>query len=708
MPAFEVPVPVGTTAFTIVDDDDEEYTITIGTDTFTRTGEDGAEIILPLFHGDECVGEVVEGQWRKGWDANLGGANQPFTAILDGSGILEIEGEAAVAGVWGIGWINGQLPIALIDGLELITAMSVPVDDTGAVAARDIQLDFDIINSKIETNPNSVTHQIRLFINVDETGLLITIQKRTGGGFSSIFDGSTYDDASVRSTGDFEGTIWRFVFHNGVTGATAPSNVRHMHVYLKQSDTIANAESETENELSTSPYDISDLTFNIGYPAFQIFSQNTTIFDSGNEAKIGYLRVDYPDFNVKYDVPDANISLGEVAVYDGDPDTTGVRVYDEDHIFANDPYVQNSLIRLQVDVAAIDGLFFSVYVSGAYVVSVNRFWFATAALMRYSHIDSIRQISSEKVIVRVKMTDTATDDDDNFIIFDITMKRGSYFIEFDMVEVNPIAEVEPQWDLSSRNRFGYAGDGAIGDSDLALSGLNTSFTDNFNIQYDPAGVALATASFNLEPTTRYRAHSGGKLDFENIAVADLETIKLFYGYTPFSLIANIFAEAEDETLGGGATTPGNDPNASGAGNNYVLLNAQNETVDYVVVAGTDLPEGRYLAVFRALDSNQVASDFEMSVQNTTDGEYRNEEGADVHTTLTASYAFYSIVFDITGADVTGTDNIRIRAKKDTAGANDIRVDYFLIVPIGDGESFPQDLAHNALRDGTIVRRVLAR
>ena len=44
-----------------------------------------------------------------------------------------------------------------------------------------------------------------------------------------------------------------------------------------------------------------------------------------------------------------------------------------------------------------------------------------------------------------------------------------------------------------------------------------------------------------------------------------------------------------------------------------------------------------------------------------------------------------------------TEDISVRVIKVTANANDIFVDYFLIVPIGDGESFPQDLSHSALR-----------
>ena len=54
------------------------YTIEEDEATFTRTGEDGAEVLLPLFGGDEGVGEVLEGHWKKWWDADFLAA-EPFT-----------------------------------------------------------------------------------------------------------------------------------------------------------------------------------------------------------------------------------------------------------------------------------------------------------------------------------------------------------------------------------------------------------------------------------------------------------------------------------------------------------------------------------------------------------------------------------------------------------------------------------------------------
>lgn len=133
-----------------------------------------------------------------------------------------------------------------------------------------------------------------------------------------------------------------------------------------------------------------------------------------------------------------------------------------------------------------------------------------------------------------------------------------------------------------------------------------------------------------------------------------------------------------------------------------------EYVQYDLTAGTDIQMGRYLAVIRARDTNQIPNDLAFYVENTTDSSYRNEENEEVTLTLTSSYAYYNLVFDVTDADVDGGDTIRIGCYKSTGWINEIYVDDFIVVPIGNGESYPQDLAHNALREVNQKRRMVRR
>ncbi len=127
-------------------------------------------------------------------------------------------------------------------------------------------------------------------------------------------------------------------------------------------------------------------------------------------------------------------------------------------------------------------------------------------------------------------------------------------------------------------------------------------------------------------------------------------------------------------------------------------------VRYQFTAGTDLPAGRYMALFRIQDLNQVTNGVGLRVYNSTDSEYRNEEGAQRTITATSAWNYWQLVFEITDADVSGTDTIFLEVQQ-VQPSNDVWIDYFLIIPVGNGNDWPQDLAHNALRRHDNIYRV---
>lgn len=701
MPAYEIPLRVGSSNVKLVQAN-EEYPIDIDDAGFTRTGEDGAIKILSLFGGDEMVGEVLEAHWKKGWDSGMD-ADQRFTAILDGSGTLELEGEADVAGSTGYGWLNCQLPIPLLDNLEIQIAMSVPIDDTGGVANRDIKLFFQLGEDKGLTTPITDPNFIRITVDVDETGLINYIYKEIAGTISTLFSGSTYDDATTRSTGDLEATIWRFVFHGkpGTSGA-------HVHIYLKQSDTITNAESEAENELTTSPYDVDDLLFLFAYPSIIISSQNTSYYDAGQEAKVGYVKINYDDcdFIVKQGPPDADLFDNQVELWDGDPDSGGIRVYDVDHVFSNDIYLQNGLVRLFIDEGLVHGANIYGY-SGGYTSLVDRVCRAWLnpdnTFLNYFFVEKIVDLSPEKTRLQLKVTNSATNDDDYYYKCYVTLERGKWGFYWEIFEIYPEQETRIYYyEVGAKNRFCYVGDGYLGDDDLNLSGENTTMSDNFEITFDDAGEAfLIFFGSTKKPDVSYNSNDA-YFEFKDVDEPHIGSIKFYLGVIPFSLIANLFQEAEDATLGGGASAV---VDVTASAGEAALLDAQNETIEWALTAGTDILAGRYLLVWRIRDTNQVAGDVLIYIWNSTDSSYRNEINTTDYITVTAAYAFYTQVFDVTETDVDDGDTISIRTWKALADANDIYVDDFLIIPIGNGESWPQDLAHSALRHIEVERRV---
>lgn len=702
MPKFDAVYPPGCTSIKLLDDNNDEYGVYISSDTFLRVGEDGSEITLPIFHGDEFVGTVLEGHWRKGWTTDMD-ADQPFTAILDGAGILEMEGEADVAGTIGYGWINSNNIIPLLNDTEITFACILPTDDTGSTADRDIYWYFTLLGTESAAQPTTLRDSLGIYAWVDESGIMFYLRLRRDALNSTLWSGSDYSGAA-RTTGDLEATIWRLVFH-GKPGSTGS----HFHVYLKQSDTLANAELADEHELSDSPFSSEEFGFNTCFPSLQIASENTSYFDSGAEMKWDYIRLTYPNgFSSKYDCPDANLHLGEVELWD---DT--IRVYDEDHDFTGlAAYLQNGLVKLKLTFDNQYGLIPYVYLVGG--------WTAVGAgilptieaggttITSYLINLSIVLLSTERTVIRVRLANSATHDTDYYMDFLITLLRGSYQFEMQVVDVYPQNSISFCW--YTLGRFGWDGENnGLGDDDMLVIANNTALLDNFLLAFDDDGDArIACIAASMKPNwdeTRFQAYRGGNgLYIDDYYYSTAFENKFFIIAVPFSLIANTFVEAETIIYGGATDVV----DAAASAGRAALLNAQNEYVEYRVNAGTHFPAGRYIAVFRVRDINQVASDLDLRVLNNTDTEYRNEEHAEVYHTVTALYAYYAIVFDITDEDATALDQIYIRALKSTATANEIYVDYITVVPIGDGLSFPQDIAHRCMREGKVVRRVFER
>ena len=724
MPAHEIPLPVGATSVKLVHNG-REYPIESGVDTFTRSSEDGNIPIVVICGGCEMYGDIVEGWWKKGFDGEMdgGGGAQPFSAVLDNSGTLLLSGESDTPGTNADGWLNGHLPIPLMDSTEIVVSTSVPVDDTGSTAARDIEHHFYLRSGQKQVDdpqPNLFSGLL-VQTNVDENGLLLYIYAKSGGGsYASIFSGSTYTNGSARTTGDIEAAIWRIVFHDGHPDEASPANDRHMHVYLKQADTIANAENAVENELSNSPFDTTYFGFDVAYPAIQIRSQSDVYFDSTTEAKVGYLRVTYPDFDVKYDVTPANRLLGGVSLYDGDPDNGGVKVYDIDHVFSGDPYIKNGLVQLWVDELVQYGMKFYYWNGAAYVAPLQQTPYmlnsADVLTCLYPEMLKFEKISPERVVVLIRMHDTASADSDVFFDIRVTILRGKMYMGVEIINMMQRGNynVAIYDGTAGAFRFSYGQDNYLADDDVNPDALhNTTMSDNYMVGFDDEQEAvLVVISANEKPTSF--SPDDGSLNMRTVSVRTVGSIAFCIGYIPFALIANLFEEAEDATSTGTNTV---DAGASGgeverldAQGNY--LTPAGEYVYYRIVAGTDLPEGRYKALWRAKDSNQIADDFRTYVYNQSDSKYRNEEGEKATHTLTGSFAemntFYGNVFEITAADVTGTDNIDVVCEKAEADANDIDVDYVVIIPLGDGEGLPQEVAHNAIRSINNERRLYDR
>lgn len=385
-------------------------------------------------------------------------------------------------------------------------------------------------------------------------------------------------------------------------------------------------------------------------------------------------------------------------------------VYDEDRAFAGDMVVQNGLFRLFIDRAVQYGLKAYYWNGEAWTQPLDRLYFylaSDAVTLAYPYIRGLIALTSEKAVLDVRVEDTAVQDGDYYVDLRVTLERGKPFMQIEVQAVYPIQDLRTYFLNSTALRFGYPGDAeshGIGDDDLNLTGSNTTLSDNFIVAFDNAGTAMLGFVFtNIQPDTHFQASDGGDLIIEDYTPAKYASAEIVVGLVTFSRVVSLYTEAEDETLGGGAGTSdeGDDSGESAE------LDAQNETVTWTLnPINNYLPKGRYLALFRIKDANQVADDVGLRVYNDSDSTYLNEENAQTTKTATASFAYYQTIFDIDGDDL--GDSVSLRVIKVTATANTIYVDYFLLVPLGNGESWPADLAHNFLRKLGSQRKIFDR
>jgi hypothetical protein len=239
----------------------------------------------------------------------------------------------------------------------------------------------------------------------------------------------------------------------------------------------------------------------------------------------------------------------------------------------------------------------------------------------------------------------------------------------------------------------------VADDDLTAGATNnTTMSDNFGVMLDNVAPndVLGVLSVNVKPNNAtsklLQAWDGGDLYWRDFQASQKDDLIFYVGFTPFDDIANLFEESEDGTLKGTADTV----DVAGDSGTSVRLDAATEGCAYSITGVTDLPVGRYLCLWRMQTTSAIAGQVTLSVYNTIDATYLNEERTTVARQLTTSWAYYQQVFDITDAD--SGDAIHTNVYWQNVGVHTSYVDYVLIVPIGNGDNWPQDIAHNALRE----------
>jgi len=415
MPNYEAALPPGAYNIKIVSSSGQEIPVNW---YFTRDGKDGAEVIIPLFAGDEFIGKCLEGNWQKGNDGAIQG---PFTVKIN-SGYLELTGRSETAGNDRRGWVIAKSKVPFLDDLVIDVHLKLPSHSSTDAFGFHFYL-----TENGSGDPRDQDNWIRCIIWTNTTTYSIGISKKING---------TQTDLASSSITNSEG-VFRIKFEENKPGHY------HTHFYFHDG---AGSVDETTDEVSGSPFSL-NLLIESGFPAYRFDSAETT----SRTVSSDFVRVTYPDLKIKYDLDDADISKGDVKVWDtlgSSNESDWQRVFDPDHQFVGDCMIENGLIRVwcqptSTSLCLWDG---TSFVDRTGVLE----GFETINGVRTAYgwiLDKIETLSPEKVTFRLKhVVEGSTHR------LECTVRRGSYLIE---IEPNRLVEDFIFYETSFMGRFLY-------------------------------------------------------------------------------------------------------------------------------------------------------------------------------------------------------------------------------------------------------------
>ncbi|MHA2022043.1 MAG: hypothetical protein ACTSWQ_00095, partial [Candidatus Thorarchaeota archaeon] len=668
MPVQEIPLPVGA------------KNLIPALPTVIRSSKDGNIPVAQLFAGDNFVGEFLEGQWlSSGEDPTY--FQYQSVSVLSGSLVFMIDTNSG--GTERARWINGQAAFTMAQDSYIDVHLEV------FTASENGSIYFFLRGTQGSDDPAGTDDHI--FVELRRTttpAYQIRVGKEIAGNQTIIY--------AYTSVTNEEGTF-RIKFR--------PDDSK-IDVYFHDGSGDV---SESSDELTLTS-DTLDLDFTVGYPAYvgkadtstkrYLYSDNIDVYQ--------------PDFTLGYEQDPTDYGKGGVKCYDTIGSVTESewqRVYNEEHAFTGDCVIENGLIRLIVDEAQDYGLELYYWTGSAWSqpLDIIRLYLDTDTIsLSYPFLKSIESITrSDSIQIKARLCETSTESSSEYIDFYLTLSRGKYTLDMEIDSVVPKQPMRIIFGDTTNLRWSYCGDATtkdIGDDDLVISSTNNTLTDNFMVHFDDAGAGvLGVLSSSQKPSggnSAFHSYQGAYISISSFSSTDLLLNPVVQiGLIPFADVDHLFEEAEN------GTTTGTDDVADGSasGGYKVVLDASGEEV-YVSLTGiTDLPIGRYLLLVRAKDTAQVANDLQICAANFTDGSYLNENEFYNYFTLTSSWAFYQLRFDM-NADDSG-DAIHLLVKKMTATTNTISVDHFLVVPLCNANSWPQEVAHNALREATVNFRL---
>jgi len=382
---------------------------------------------------------------------------------------------------------------------------------------------------------------------------------------------------------------------------------------------------------------------------------------------------------------------GECKVWDSvtlgnSTESTWIRVYNADHVFTGDIYIENGLVREQIVTTGTSRKLYSYDSTGQVwnQYATEEAFFQSVAGYNYI-VDTVRFTELTPDRIELEMSVHASSYPETTAKAKKYITRGQYSIYSFLDSSTARHDINVVFD------YGFQSNNFIADKILAQGTAgSTEYGIVFSITQDFIYMINRPDSHIIEI-----ASNGTE-----IYASDSEEI--FESIIPFDT-SKLFKECEDMTLGGGTTYYTGVDASPKTGNTGVNLPSQYQFSKYSVISGTDLPSGTYKLFVRAKDTNQVTDDLRLYVYN----ESESESIANIYFTLTSDFEYY--VLDVTLSTGIEGDTLKINCEKATTGSNTITVDYILWVPItSPNGNFPQDISHQSLVNQNLKRELIGR
>jgi hypothetical protein len=422
--------------------------------------------------------------------------------------------------------------------------------------------------------------------------------------------------------------------------------------------------------------------------------------------------------NIYWNLDDDDFNVGECKCYDtmtsgDDTETNWIRVYDINHAFTGDCVIENNTTRciFTLGGGAITPKIYSYVVDTWKEMTQHSFtdYISNASTLTNTspNLFIIDSLNLDNIVVRLQYDHINTSKASWNLYYSISQGDVSVLTYCDCTSSIPKFRHTCETTDDFEPRFICSNNAELHDALLETDGAHGTIdtSDNWHVMIDTTLNQMFIATLNSNIGDEYAYLNATDDVVTNMYIHDITTTsyRLNMGGFPIKT-SSLFKECESMTkYGSPADYTGTDASPT-TGTTGVSFTSDSHSIIASYQEGVDFDgDATYTLFIRAKDSIQVNTDLECTIANTDDTTIVKYDNF----TLTSDWAYYTTDFTLDSADA--GDNITIEFEKRTATANQIDLDYILILPkYNDNATYPRDIGHQALVNKRGHRELVSR